>query len=769
MKKFPILIILLLAISFLSFSVFASPAYINSCGTLEFNGDYILNQSISSTGSCLSVTASNVSINLSGYRITITSTNSGAHPISFINTSLSNTYYVFDGELKNSGTVATNFAIACVGGTLLINNISVVAPTAVNGFVFYFINTNVTIVNSKAIAGTNGFFSIANSGGLKYSLFINNSLFNSSGPFLTATTNFTILKMFNSIVNSTDLLTNNLGLSTNNESQIVNVLFSSVNTASFNGYLGLLNNAERGNYYGNAGFGYSDLCNDDYPTPTHDGICDLQYNLSNAVDYFPLSAEGFMMMVIPVDTSFAWSSSSYLSSLPPTYAWDRNSCPVPSNLNYLFCDNFQYDEYINSNGWTDTYNQTSTYYVGSKKLMLGNSTYYVSALTYGAFFPIDVSVSSLVSPTGTYVQNTEYNTNIAIAEFSFDFITLNNSASFFFGISAVNPAELGEQNLSIDYYNGMDGQIFDYGRIYYSGSTNRLAFWNYSAGSTTDLDNMIQFSGYGKHISVKAYLYPERSWSWDTGADCKIYYTITADGNTTTSPIYEAGFNKNTLAGQTYIDIGCDAFRSIYFYSNGAPVYIDNVFVRKYKDAQSLNMKIWDCSEMNVPVQQNKGYVNEYPIIADVLLNGVVYTSDSQGLIDIPNIPEGTYRIKVTYDNLDNFIILNSTSNNSFRQNICWFNSINQSANEIGINGAVDNFGKNWSKNVKLLVALGSVVVVLVGLFFLISGIPAIVPVVAAMIPFAYFISVGFVPFWVAILLFVVFIAAILLALKGGQ
>lgn len=770
---FPIILLLTLA---LSFSTSGLSAYINSCGTIEFDGNYILNQSItgSSGQNCINVYATNVSINLSNYRITAVGNPSSA--IYFANASSSGTYYVYDGELKSTGTLSASCAaISTAGGSLLIENVSVLAPSCNVGNSFYLANTNATIVDSR-IAGNSVnsyFFTTSTSDGIKHSLFINNSLFNSTSSFLSATTNFTILKMFNSIVNSTDLLVNNLGLSTNNESQIVNVFFPSVNTSSFNGYHGLLNNDERGNYYGNAGFGYSDLCDDNFPTPIIDGICDLQYNLSNAVDYFPLSTDGFMMMVIPVDTSFAWSASSYLSSIPPTYAWDRNRCPNPLDYDYLFCDNFQYENTINSEGWTDEYNQTSIYYIGSKRLMLGNRTYYVSALVYGSFAPIDVGLSSLVSPTGTFVSNTEYNTNIAVAKFSFDFITLNNSANFMFGISAVNPAELIEENLSMEFYNGLDGQIFDYGRVYYGGATNRIAFWNYSGGSTTDLDNMIQLSGYGKLIHVDAYLYPESSWSFydSESSSCKIYYKITVDGNTTLSPIYDAGFNKNTLAGQTYINIGCDAFRSIYFYSETDPIYIDNVFVKKYSDAQSLNMKIWDCSEMNVPVQQNKGYVNEYPIIANVLLNGVVYSSDSQGLIDIPNIPEGTYRIKITYDGLDNYVIINSTSNSSLRQNICWFNTINQTTNSTsqGIN-FIDGFGKNFSKNTKLLIALISTIVLMVGILFLIPSAGAIVPLVLGIISVAFFTAIDFLPFWIVILLVCSMIGGILLSIgKGGQ
>jgi hypothetical protein len=773
MKKFPIIIILLFSAILMSFSAFGLTSYINACGTLEFNGDYILNQSIAMTTTgqnCIVVTAPNVSINLSGYRITTTAT--ALNSIYYVNSSVSNVYYVFNGELAPIGSSLGSTAITVEGGTILISNVTVLSNSGI-GYMLRFVNTNATIVNSRIGTGTGGSPGIIRNDvtGAKFSLFINNTIFNlsSAATFFNSLTNNTILKMFNSIVTSNDLLTNNLGLSTNNESQIVNVLFSSVNTTAFNGYRGLLNNDERGNYYGNAGFGYSDLCDDDYPTPTHDGICDLQYNLSNAVDYFPLSAEGFMMMVIPVDTSFSWSSSSYLSSLPPTYAWDRNSCPVPSNYNYLFCDNFQYSNYINSKGWTDIYNQTPQYSSGSRKLLLGDVTYGVYADVYGTFAPRDVYFSSAVASAGTHAANTEYNTNIAIAEFSFDFMSLNGS-SLIMGISQITPDELEEFNISVPDFYYMPA-YWDYFGLFYNGMNKGIYVYNFSDANYQLVKTL---DGYNHNIKIKIYLYPREYYNYDSHAEtgfnfCKTYFTITEAGNTTTSAEYEAGFTDLTLAGAE-MPTTCDFFKSIHFFAqNDLLLPIDNVFVRKYKDAQSLNMKVWDCSEMNVPVQQNKGYVNEYPISAEVELNNQTYISDDQGLIDIPNIPDGTYKTKITYADLVNYVILNSTSNSSFRQNVCWFNSINSSVNDTGINGIVDKFGKNWGKNVKLLVALVSVVVVLVGLFFLIPGIPAVVPVVAAMIPFAYFISVGFVPFWVAILLFVVFIAAILLALKGGQ
>jgi len=131
---------------------FAVIADITSCGTINQSGTYTLNQSISSSGTCLTISSNDVIIDGATHSLTYDSDNSGSEFGIYVTDGYSNiTVMGFDGGISDSGTGNGDSAIG-TSGTAGFESITI--DGAVTGSVFYGGTYNVNgDINTGTIGG----------------------------------------------------------------------------------------------------------------------------------------------------------------------------------------------------------------------------------------------------------------------------------------------------------------------------------------------------------------------------------------------------------------------------------------------------------------------------------------------------------------------------------------------------------------------------------------------------------------------------------------
>jgi hypothetical protein len=826
MKKFPILIILLLAISFLSFSASATLGYINACGTIQYDGEYILNQSISSSTTCLTITASNVTINLSEYRIT--TSGSGHIAIYLNNNSTSGTYYIFGGELFPAYSVANTLCLYSNGGTLSLKNIRCLA----GGSGFVFLNTNVIIIDSS-YAGSFLPIQISSSTGEYYQLNINNSNISTLAAYsyirdigTFPNLNRSIMKIFNSRFtgSSTYFLYNTLGNSLNNDSQIVNCYFGNVSTTFLNGFRGSLNNAYRGNYYAYGGFGYSEVC-----TPYSDGICSVPNNFSTATDYYPI--QNISLLSIPVSTTFSWNPSAYTN---PNVAFTGNyeDYYIPSCVsslsgwnNFLFCDDFNYAGNISLNGWKYT-NPSNYSFVPTSDVVYNGKSFLMNVSKggiYRRFFASLTSSYSGLTPQvytdyfgrsgvrGSYIfinssgneQTLEYaypKKNVQEIDASF-YVKENTSiaSGLMFGFSQnpvlqdsdIQPDPIDPYSMTQAYFLILDNRYL-VGIFNYTSNTYWDWVLNVSAGQISKINNRL----------IK-----------NTNGSCSYILEIEKAGNKYSFGPYQVGFSPDDPYFRT--SSPCDTATSFFLFPDANYVPVDNVEIKVVENNANLNTRFLDCSNVDsvlqpctpllgivdncaniiedAPIggwnlaQELLGYALYGPNSStfpssylpmsggQIIIDGNTYYTDSQGYVEIDPLIVGSYQVNMTYKGLSNYINL-PTKYSDYYLNVCWFGNAEgtgisltptTNASQNISSSFFDTFGDAWSDKTKMIIGLIGTLAITVGVALFISS--AVLSCIVGIICVAIFTAIGFFPFWVVILLVSGLVGAILLALKPGQ
>lgn len=812
------------ALFLMSFSASATLGYINACGTIQYDGEYILNQSITSSSNCLVVSASNVTINLSGYRVTTSSASASAILLS--NTSSAGTYYIFDGELYPGYSSVNTFCLSSNGGTLSLKNIKSVP----GGFGFVFLNTNVTIIDSS-YAGTGLPIQISSTTGEYYQLNINNSNFSSvvSYTYIKDVGSFpnlnrSIMKIFNSRFTgaSTSFLYNALGTSFNNDSQIVNCYFESASTTYLNGFRGNLNNAYRGNYYASGGFGYSEVC-----TPYSDGICSIPNNFSTATDYYPI--RNISLLSLPVSTSFTWNPSAYTQT-NVAFTGNYEDYYIPScvsNLNgwnnFLFCDDFNYAGNISLNGWK--YSNPSNYsFAPTSDVVYNGRSFRLNVSKGGIYRRFYVSLGSAypsLTPQvysdyfgrsgvrGSYVfinssgneQTLEYaypKKNVQELDASF-YVKENSSVTsgFLFGFSAnpvlqdsdIEPDPQDPYSMAQAYFLIMDNRylvgIFNYTSDHYWD-------WvlNVSAGQVSKVTNKLI-----KNID----------------GTCSYTLEIEKGGSKYSFGNYQVGFSANDSYLRT--SVPCDNVMNFFIYPDANYVPVDNVEIKVVENNANLNARFLDCSDVDSilqpctsalgittncvnitedtpsgwdllipgllgPVLYSGTFPKPYLPMSggEIIVDGNIYYTDPQGYVEIDPLSNGIYQVNMTYKGLSNYINLPTKISDAYL-NVCWFGNAegssvsltpttNASINETS--SPVDSFGANWTKKTKELVGLGTILAVIIIVGSVLSN--AIIACVCGIIGIAVFTALGFFPFWIVILLVSAIVGALLIAVRpGGQ
>jgi hypothetical protein len=796
MKKFPILIILLLAISFLSFSASATLGYINACGTIQYDGEYILNQSISSSTTCLTITASNVTINLSEYRIT--TSGSGHIAIYLNNNSTSGTYYIFGGELFPAYSVANTLCLYSNGGTLSLKNIRCLA----GGSGFVFLNTNVIIIDSS-YAGSFLPIQISSSTGEYYQLNINNSNISTLAAYsyirdigTFPNLNRSIMKIFNSRFtgSSTYFLYNTLGNSLNNDSQIVNCYFGNASTTFLNGFRGNLSNAYKGNYYASGGFGYSEVCDDG----DSNGICDIPNNFSTSTDYYPI--KNISLLSIPVDTSFSWNPNNLTIILPSLTSdyFNIARCSNPSDSDYLFCDNFEYTgELSANNGWNYETASNATYIPNTAIIYQGNSFKLNSSKggIYHTFYA--TTDSSAVAGTeeiyegGVLVKTVTYSNpklNVKKIKTSFYLKTnytpsLTDASGIFWGIND-NPIT--------------NDTMVDYNQYMYLDHTKNYILYNPEVNGTKTLKfytfNFTSESYYSwlsinpaptTSVKVDNYLYFENN-------TCFTYDTITTGGTSYTSALRHAGYAIGDISiyGEYLIDSPCTSFKSIYFRttaqnsSNPGLFLIDQPEVHIEESTSNLNLRVFDCSTQNTFITLCDDYwmtnncinvstSNVLPIAATVIVDGKTYTATSQGYTQIIGLATGTYSVQLIYGNVTNTIIAATNNTNAYRD-VCFFSSgsptLPPGTNEFAdkVSDFLAKYGVTSSAS-KLLIAIVVMIVLSLIIVFSLPAVSFVIVILLNVLMIVAFTALGFIPVWAVVLIAILALALVLPKLIGGQ
>ena len=222
---------------FLSANYVSAATNIAACQTIAASGQYILNQSITNTGTCIIVSASNVELDCNGYIITYgtnnANTNIGIDAINGANarTNLTVKNCVISKQ-SNAGTNGYGIRLTRYSNSILLNNSIYTNGTSNNYGIYLTTNSqnnsiSNNVVYAKGSAGTNiGIYIVTNC----YNNIIRNNTILTSGTTLDYgiyLSGLTTPSNNNSIINNT-IRANGSGVSNHGVYLLTNSNFNNV-------------------------------------------------------------------------------------------------------------------------------------------------------------------------------------------------------------------------------------------------------------------------------------------------------------------------------------------------------------------------------------------------------------------------------------------------------------------------------------------------------------------------------------------------------------
>jgi hypothetical protein len=507
------------------------------------------------------------------------------------------------------------------------------------------------------------------------------------------------------------------------------------------------------NYY----YKYGPYCDD----TNNNSICDEPYDFYSEIS-------GWLTDLHPYTLNYGFMPEPPSNFTPPYYnetnggngnfgnvLVEYNKCPNPADTNYIFCENFNYENDIAEEGWDYNTNLTRIfpewYVFNSWGSLRTNDTSILHRLE-GIFNNLDYATSY----GGIFRRTYNYNIN----KLRFSYKTKINQSNL---ITYLQSESNGwEDTWGIDLFNR-------YGMFYQTNTSNKFYIYNYSRN---DFDEFISLTG--ENAKVDVILYKARTFL--DVSYCDFFVSITDALGEHNSSIYRAGYQPKSAipdgllepAIYTYCNyVGAVGFEGEYE-DAGALVDDVNVYVLERNSELKIHLKDRCDEELSLEFPESP-----LPMSNQILnISGTNYTTDTQGYLTVNGLGTGYYNIYITAFNVTNKFVLLSNTSQDF-QEICFDRVLDYNAvsKDLGtrLNNLFSYFGI-LSTASKMLVAVIIIIIIIIGVATSIPMVSPLMYIILTILLVALFSIIGFIPLWVDILIIIASIASIFLfGIKRGD